>query len=101
MIWHLPADTPHLGGLGGLDLGALGIPTEKTYIARYCARAGLSHIPDYHFYLAFSFFRIASIAQGIFARFKGGNAAGSNAEQVGLLATPLAELGWQCASYKN
>ncbi len=97
MIWHLPANTPNMPGLGGLDLAALGIPTEEVYVSRYCANAGIDHIPDYHFYLAFSFFRFASIAQGIFARFKAGNAAAPNAEEVGLLATPLAELGWKCA----
>jgi aminoglycoside phosphotransferase (APT) family kinase protein len=100
MIWHLPSDTPHLRGLGGLDLAALGIPSEEAYVARYCASAGIDHVPDYHFYLAFSFFRFASIAQGIYARFKAGNAAAENAEQVGLLATPLADLAWQNVQFK-
>ncbi len=101
MIWHLPADTPNVPGLAGLDLAALGIPSEEDYVARYCSSAGLDHIPDYHFYLAFSFFRFASIAQGIYARFKGGNAAAPNAEEVGLLATPLADLGWKSAGTKD
>jgi aminoglycoside phosphotransferase (APT) family kinase protein len=101
LIWHLPADTPHLSGLDGLDLAELGIPSEEDYVARYCASAGLESIPDYHFYLAFSFFRFASIAQGIYTRFKAGNAAAPNAEEVGLLAKPLADLGWKCANNKT
>jgi aminoglycoside phosphotransferase (APT) family kinase protein len=96
MIWHLPADAP-VPGLAGLDLAALGIPSEADYIAGYCAAAGIDRVPDYAFYLAFSFFRFAAIAQGIYARFLGGNASAPNAEQVGLLAAPLAELGWEAA----
>lgn len=101
LIWHLPAATPHLSGLGGLDLAELGIPSENTYVARYCAGVGIDHVPDFHFYLAFSFFRFASIAQGIYTRFKAGNAAAPNAEEVGLLAGPLADLGWECAQNKT
>jgi len=84
-------------GLGGLDLAALGIPTEAAYIAEYCAAAGLERIPDYEFYVAFSLFRFAAIAQGIYARFQAGNASAPNAEEVGLRARPLAELGWAAA----
>ena len=97
MIWRLPHDTPNIPGLLGRDLKALGIPSEQDYIAGYCQAAGLSDIPQYDFYLAFSFFRFAAIAQGIYARWKSGNAAAPNAEQVGLLAKPLADLGWEAA----
>jgi aminoglycoside phosphotransferase (APT) family kinase protein len=96
MIWHLPYDTPNVPGLAGRPLPP-GLPTEADYIAGYCEAAGLSEIPQYDFYLAFSFFRFAAIAQGIYARWKSGNAAAPNAEQVGLLAAPLAELGWAAA----
>ncbi len=97
MIWHLPADTPNVPGLLGRDLKALGIPSEAEYLAEYCAAAGLETLPDYHFYLAFAFFRFAAIAQGIYARWQAGNASAPNAEQVGLLAAPLADLGWEAA----
>jgi aminoglycoside phosphotransferase (APT) family kinase protein len=96
MIWHLPYDTPNVPGLAGRPLPA-GLPTEADYIAGYCQAAGLKEVPQYDFYLAFSFFRFAAIAQGIYARWKCGNAAAPNAEQVGLLAAPLAELGWAAA----
>ena len=96
MIWRLPHDTPNIPGLLGRALPE-GIPSEEDYIAGYCRAAGLSEIPQYDFYLAFSFFRFAAIAQGIYARWKSGNAAAANAEQVGLLAAPLADLGWEAA----
>jgi len=97
MIWRFPAEAGNMPGLGGLDLAALGIPTEAAYIAEYCAAAGLERIPDYEFYVAFSLFRFAAIAQGIYARFQAGNASAPNAEEVGLRARPLAELGWAAA----
>jgi aminoglycoside phosphotransferase (APT) family kinase protein len=96
MVWHLPHDTPNVPGLAGRPLPP-GLPDETDYIAGYCEAAGLKEIPAYDFYLAFSFFRFAAIAQGIYARWKGGNASAPNAEQVGLLAGPLADLGWEAA----
>jgi aminoglycoside phosphotransferase (APT) family kinase protein len=96
MIWHLPYQGFSIPGLAGRPLPE-GIPTEADYIAGYCAAAGLKEIPDYNFYLAFSFFRFAAIAQGIYARWQAGNASAPNAEEVGLLARPLADLGWEAA----
>jgi aminoglycoside phosphotransferase (APT) family kinase protein len=98
MIWRLSCDAPHVPGLAGRDLAALGIPSEQDYIAGYCAAAGLDRIPDYEFYLAFAFFRFAAIAQGIYARFLAGNASAPNAREVGLLAAPLADFGWRAAA---
>jgi aminoglycoside phosphotransferase (APT) family kinase protein len=96
MIWHLPADADHLPGLAGRPLPE-GIPTEADYIAGYCKAAGLSEIPDYNFYLAFSLFRFAAIAQGIYARWQAGNASAPNAKEAGLMAGALADLGWEAA----
>ena len=93
MIWHLSPDTPNLGGLAGRDLDMLGIPLECCYLEQYRAAAGLETVPDYPFFLAFAFFRFAAIAQGIMFRFLGGNASAPNAREVGMLTTPLAELG--------
>lgn len=94
MIWHLDPATPNLGGLAGRDLGALGIPSEADYLANY-ATARRGRIERYAFFLAFAFFRFAAIAQGVHARALAGNASAPNALQVGLLAAPLAELGWE------
>src|SRR5690606_30292214 len=67
MQWRL-SNQSELKGLGGLDRKALGIPTEEDYVATYCRRRGLPGIPDWTFYLAFSFFRLAAIGQGVYRR---------------------------------
>jgi len=74
MQWRLP----HGGGmrgLGGLDRAAIGLPTEDAYVARYCERRGLPAIDNWPFYLAFSFFRLAAILQGVVRRAHDGNAS--------------------------
>ncbi len=78
MQWRLP-HAGGLRGLAGLDRKALGIPDEAAYVARYCERRGISGIDHWPFCLAFSFFRIAAILQGVKKRALDGN--GSNPEQ--------------------
>lgn len=77
MQWRLPHDNA-FKGLGGLDRAALGIPDEAGYVAAYCRRRGLPGIAHWTRYLAFSFFRLTAILQGIYRRHLDGNAA--NAE---------------------
>lgn len=74
MQWRLP-HTSGFRGLGGIDRKALGLPTEEEYVARYCERRGLSGIDNWTFYLAFSFFRLAAICQGVYKRALDGNAS--------------------------
>jgi aminoglycoside phosphotransferase (APT) family kinase protein len=62
-------------GLLGLDRVALGIPSEEAYVADYCRRAGLQEVPRWPFLIAFSFFRIAAICQGVYKRALDGNAS--------------------------
>ena len=90
MQWRLPHESG-FRGLGGLDRTALGLPTEAEYVARYCQRRGLDGVPDWTFHLAFSFFRLAAICQGVYRRALDGNAsnpekAKSFGEAVRLLA---------------
>lgn len=95
--YHLPSDMPGMRGLQGEDLEALGIPTEQETIARYCTRTGREDIVDWHVYLAFSLFRLASIVQGVYKRALDGNAANADALKVGKRASVLAETGWKIA----
>jgi aminoglycoside phosphotransferase (APT) family kinase protein len=74
MQWRLP-HASGFRGLGGLDRAALGLPGEAEYVARYCQRRGLAEIPDWPFHLAFSFFRLAAICQGVYKRALDGNAS--------------------------
>ncbi len=92
MQWYFP---PHgnMPGLNGLDRVELGIPSEAEYVARYCERMGLTEIPNWNFYLAFSFFRLASICQGVKKRALSGNASSKKALEIGALVHPLAEMG--------
>ena len=74
MQWRLPHSSG-MRGLGGLDRAALGLPTEAEYIATYCARRGIPEIENWPFFLAFSFFRLAAILQGVVRRADDGNAS--------------------------
>jgi aminoglycoside phosphotransferase (APT) family kinase protein len=95
MSWHIPPG--QFRGIGGLDLAALGIPTEAQYIALYCERTGREDIDASHwdFYMAYNLFRIAAILQGIAKRVVDGTAASDHARDAGARARPLAELGWR------
>ncbi len=80
-------------GLAGVDRGALGLPTDEAYIERYCERTGRSGISNWNFYLAFCFFRLAAILQGVKKRALIGTASSAEAEAKGAMVEPLAELG--------
>jgi aminoglycoside phosphotransferase (APT) family kinase protein len=95
MSWHIPPG--QFRGIAGLDLAALGIPDEKTYIEKYCARTGRSRVDASHwdFYMAYNLFRIAAILQGIAKRVVDGTAASAHAREAGGRAPLMAELGWK------
>lgn len=93
LAWHMPVDAAALPGLKGHDLASLGIPDEATYIGEYCAVAGREPPSDWDFFVAFSFFRLASIAQGVYARALQGNASAPDAMDYGKRAKQLAQLG--------
>jgi len=79
-------------GLSGKDRAALNIPSEEDFIARYCERTGTGRIEHWPFYLAFSYFRLAAIVQGVMKRALDGNASSQKALEVGKMARPLAEM---------
>jgi aminoglycoside phosphotransferase (APT) family kinase protein len=91
MAWHIPPGA--FRGIAGLDYTALGIPTEREYIARYMQRTGRMIEGDWNFYLAYNLFRIAAILQGIAKRVEEGTASSAQARQAAAGAKPLAELG--------
>ena len=99
MAWHIPPGT--FRGIGGLDVAALGIPTEAEYIHKYCDRTGLATPSDlkndWYFYLAYNMFRIAAILQGIAKRVEAGTASSEQAKASGAGARPMAELAWKFA----
>jgi aminoglycoside phosphotransferase (APT) family kinase protein len=89
---------PRQGGLVGIDHAATGIPSERDYVARYCARTGRGRIQNWSFYLSFSVFRLASIAQGVYKRGLDGNASSENANAFGNACQFLAGEAWRLAN---
>ncbi|RZJ98371.1 MAG: phosphotransferase family protein, partial [Novosphingobium sp.] len=79
-------------GLKGADLAALNIPSEAEYIAMYCRSTGRDAIPNWDFYIAFNFFRLAAIFHGIKGRAIRGTAASAHAHERGQKFPLLARL---------
>jgi aminoglycoside phosphotransferase (APT) family kinase protein len=94
MQLRIPADAA-IPGLGNVDRKALGIPSETEYVARYCELTGIDTIPNWNFYIVFSFFRLAAILQGVLKRALDGNASNKKALQHGALSKPLTEMAVQ------
>ncbi len=98
MLYHFPAGSGTNLGLAGLDLEALGIPSEEDYVDAYCRRMGHGPIPNWSFFLAFSIFRVAAIVQGVYKRGLDGIASSAKAESFGIYVRFLSDTGWQIAS---
>ncbi len=99
MAWHIEPGT--FRGIAGLDHAALGIPSEREYVRRYCERTGRADpaalAADWDFYLAYNLFRLASIMQGIVKRAADGIAASAQAQSSASLTRTLAEQAWSFA----
>ena len=99
MSWHIAPGA--FRGIAGLDLAALGIPDEASYVRRYCERTGRTDPDrlesDWNFYIAYNLFRMAGILQGIAKRVEDGTASSAKARETAAGARPLAELGWRIA----
>lgn len=95
MAWRLGPG--QFRGMNGVDLGALGIPSERAYTQRYCQRTGRADAGNVDFYLAYNMFRLAAILQGIAKRAIDGTAANAQAFETGKRARPTAEAGWALA----
>lgn len=92
MQLRMPSGMGAIDGLKDIDRESLGIPTEAKYIDLYCKRMGITKIENWAFYLAFSFFRLAAIAQGVAKRSSQGNASNANANKIGSFVEPLAQM---------
>jgi aminoglycoside phosphotransferase (APT) family kinase protein len=92
MALRLPRN-PALPGLAGLNRKELGIPDEEAMLARYAELTGREIPDDWPFVLAFCFFRLAAIAQGVAKRAEQGNASSEQATQAGQMAALLAQMG--------
>ncbi len=99
MAWHMPHSESAAGTatLAGHDLAALGIPSMAAYVDTYVARTGLDPRPYLAVYLAYNFFRIAAILQGIIGRVRDGTATSEHAPAKAEMIRPLARTAWDFA----
>ena len=85
------------GGMMGLDLARLGIPSEAEFLDRYYASRRTPAEALTPFHVGFSMFRFAVIFEGIAARSRAGTAASANAADVGDLSIAFARRGLEAA----
>ena len=98
MQWFMPVSE------AGAGVGSLighehdpGIPSLDDYIATYCRRTARTSIADLNVYMAYNFFRLAAILQGILGRVRDGTAANAQAVHMAKQVAPLAQTAWQFA----
>jgi aminoglycoside phosphotransferase (APT) family kinase protein len=69
----------------------------EAYVDLYVARTGLDPRPALPVYLAYNFFRIAAILQGIIGRVRDGTATSEFAPAKAEMIRPLARKAWDFA----
>jgi aminoglycoside phosphotransferase (APT) family kinase protein len=98
MQWFMPVSESG-AGVGSLIGHAHdpGVPAIADYVADYCRATGRPGIADLDVYLAYNFFRLAAILQGILGRVRDGTAANAEASVMARQVRPLAETAWALA----
>lgn len=125
-VWfeYLPPKNVFVG-FRNLNLQELGIPTHEQLINMYCEKMNIPTIDNFDFYMAFSFFRVAAILQGVYKRSTQGQlkppctgwlwtlilqillitfhlcegqASSSHASLAGKLAIDMSDIGWSFAA---
>ncbi|XP_067233278.1 acyl-CoA dehydrogenase family member 11 isoform X1 [Chanodichthys erythropterus] len=97
MPHYWPSHYKVISTMGGVT-GVEGIPSPDDLISIYCCCRGIPNsLPQLNFFIAMAVFKMAAIAQGIYARHLLGNASSINAAEFGDSVEPLAELGLQIA----
>nr|XP_042708386.1 acyl-CoA dehydrogenase family member 10 isoform X4 [Chrysemys picta bellii] len=98
MAHYVPSHFDMLKGLKDCDVTQLGIPTAEEYFQMYCEHMGIPPIENWNFYMAFSFFRVAAILQGVYKRSLTGQASSATAESGGKQVELMANLAWDFAT---
>lgn len=97
MQWSRP-NVDEGRGLFSIDRQAEGLMEDEEFIAAYCDGRGLAGIDKFGFYLAFTFFRMGAILQGVKKRALDGNASNpERALRAGGLVPQFAEGGLKAA----
>jgi aminoglycoside phosphotransferase (APT) family kinase protein len=90
-------DNAGRSGVQDLDRKALGIPELDEVVERYCQRTGRDSLGNLDWYLAYNFFRLAAIIQGIKKRVIDGTASSAHAKATSERVQPLAALALEFA----
>ncbi len=93
MQWQMPPGEQGRG-LRGVDRAAQGLVSDEEFVAAYCERMGIAEIENFGFYVAFCFFRMGAILQGVAKRALDGNASDpERGLKLGALVPLYAEAG--------
>ncbi|EHB09873.1 Acyl-CoA dehydrogenase family member 11, partial [Heterocephalus glaber] len=77
---------------------SIGIPSMEELISIYCRCRGINPIlPNWNFFLALSYFKLAGISQGVYNRYLLGNNSSKDSFLFANTVQPLAETGLQLA----
>uniref|UniRef100_A0A8C0B4R1 Acyl-CoA dehydrogenase family member 11 n=1 Tax=Buteo japonicus TaxID=224669 RepID=A0A8C0B4R1_9AVES len=72
----------------------IGTPSFEELVSIYCRCQGVSTtLSNFNFFLALSYFKMAAISQGVYARHLIGNASAENSHEFAKMVKPLAERG--------
>jgi aminoglycoside phosphotransferase (APT) family kinase protein len=97
MQWAMPPGNEGRG-LAGIDRAANGLVSDEEFVAAYCRRRNIDHIDKFGFYLAFCFFRMGAILQGVLKRALDGNASNpERAAKLGGFVPMFAQAGLKAA----
>jgi aminoglycoside phosphotransferase (APT) family kinase protein len=93
--YHMPVEAGlAYAGYASISLPEHGLRSEAEVLDLYCKRTGRSRIADWNFYVGFSLFRSAAIAEGVYARALAGNAADERALRFHEMTKITSQTGW-------
>jgi len=95
MPYHMPVEAGlAYAGYASISLPEHGLRREAEVLDLYCKRTGRAGIADWNFYVGFSLFRSAAIAEGVYARALAGNAADERALKFHEMTKITSQTGW-------
>lgn len=97
MAYYFPPAAGPASGIAGLDLAALGIPSEQQYLEDYARHTGTDPRPHWRFFMTLSLYRTAAIQQGVHARALAGNANAPEARMFAELSQTTAAIACEVA----
>lgn len=87
-------------GVSGLTQDQYGFFSEKQFVELYSRRIR-RNITNWNFYIAFSLFRNAGIAQGVYKRSLQGNASSPFAKNFEVAAQLFGDIAWNLVHQQN